>query len=309
LSPSAFFARLSAAAATALFVAYAFTVASVALPLKLLDMGWQISVVNAIINNSTMPLEGVVLAHLAAYLDPSQPRFETFCRKLRSWAIPVTLGFLLIIPVQIYNFSKGLSNFNQSKANYERNVVQSFQNLRDVVISAPTVAELQKRLIELKGPPISQADSSLPLPVLRQNLLVVLQQVETNAKANSAINPDQIWTFGKDMIRSIFTSLAFAFAFSAAAKRSTWPDSLLAHFNRYLQSFRRLSFVNIGKTFEIYNAKRGLQSESKQQAERLRKHSAQVLRLKNQEEKEIKTRLKNLERLRSKDARNKRDND
>ena len=50
--------------------------ATVALPLKLFDMAWQVSVVNAIINNSTIPLEGIVLAHLAAYLDPSKPRFE-----------------------------------------------------------------------------------------------------------------------------------------------------------------------------------------------------------------------------------------
>jgi hypothetical protein len=287
LSPTAFFARFSAAAATALFVAYAFTVVSVALPLKLLDMAWQSTVVNAIINNSTLPLVGVALAHLAAYLDPSQTRFETFCKNLRSWAI--------------YNFTKGLSNYNQNKINYERNVVQGFQKLRNAVISAPTVAELEKRLIALNGPPLSAVDSNFPLPVLRQNLLVVLQQAETNAKSRINLNPDQIWAFGKETVRSVFTSLAFAFAFSAAAKRSAWPESLLARFSKYLQSLRQFFSVNGGKIFKTYNADRKAKLQLSQNNERQRRHSAQMNRLRQQQEKEAKKRLKTNERLRSKD--------
>jgi hypothetical protein len=301
LSPTAFFARFSAAAATALFVAYAFTVVSVALPIKLLDMAWQATVVNAIINNSTLPLVGVALAHLAAYLDPSQTRFEAFCKNLRSWAILATLGFVLIIPLQIYNFTKGLSNYNQNKINYERNVVQGFQNLRNAIISAPTVPELQKRLIALKGPPISPADSSLPLPILRQNLLVVLQQAETNAKSSINLNPDQIWAFGKETVRSIFTSFAFAFAFSAAAKRSAWPESLLARFSKHLQSLRQFFFVNGGKVFKTYNADRKAKLQVSQNNERQRRHSLQMNRLRQQQEKEAKKRLKDVERHKSKD--------
>lgn len=303
MSLTAFFARFSAAAATALFIAYTLTVASVVLPLKLLDMAWQISVVNAIINNSTLPLQGVILAHLAAYLDPSQPRFEAFCKKLRSWSILATLGFLLIIPLQIYNFTKGLSNFNQSKVNFERNIIQGFQNLRNAVINAPTVAELEQRLIELKAPPLSAADRTQPLPILRQNLLAAFQQAETNAKANSNLNlnPDQLWVFGKEIIRSVFTSLAFAFAFSAAAKRSAWPESLLARFSKHLQTLRQFFFVNGGKVFKTYNADRKAKLQISQNNERQRRHASQMNRLRQQQEKEAKKRLKTNERLRSKD--------
>jgi hypothetical protein len=264
-------------------------------------MAWQSTVVNAIINNSTLPLVGVALAHLAAYLDPSQTRFETFCKNLRSWAILATLGFILIIPLQIYNFTKGLSNYNQNKINYERNVVQGFQKLRNAVISAPTVAELEKRLIALNGPPLSAVDSNFPLPVLRQNLLVVLQQAETNAKSRINLNPDQIWAFGKETVRSVFTSLAFAFAFSAAAKRSAWPESLLARFSKYLQSLRQFFSVNGGKIFKTYNADRKAKLQLSQNNERQRRHSAQMNRLRQQQEKEAKKRLKTNERLRSKD--------
>jgi hypothetical protein len=308
LSSTAFFARLSATAATALFFAYAFTVASAAMPLKLLDMAWQISVVNAIINNATLPLEGVVLAHLAAYLNPSQARFEAFCQKIRSWALPVTLGFLLIIPLQAYNFSKGLSNYKKSKANFEINVVQGFQKLRNVVLTAPTVGELQKGLTDLKGPSLTAADRSQPLPILRQSLLVALQQAEANAKANNTIsNPEQIWSFAKEMFRSIFTSLAFALAFSAAAKLPNWPESLLVRFNKYLESLLKFKFINTGKIVKTFNEKRNADLQFKQSSERQRRHAMEKNRLEQQKKKALKMRLRNAERLKAKEEREKRD--
>jgi hypothetical protein len=307
LSSTAFFARLSATAATALFLAYAFTVAAAALPLRLLDMAWQISVVNAIINNSTLPVVGLVLAYLAAYLNPSQPRFEAFCQQLSRWALPVTFGFLLIIPLQSYNLAKGLSNYNQSKTNYERNVVQGFQSLRNAITKAPTVADLQKRLIDLKGPLLSPDDTSLPLPILRQNLLLAVQQAETNAKTNSNIaNPDQIWTFAKEMVRSIFTSFAFALAFSAAAKLPNWPDSLLIRFKKYLESFGRFKLLNTDKIFKDFNDKRNANFQLKQSSEAQRRHAIEKNRLEQQKKKALQMRLKNDERQKGKEDKNKR---
>jgi hypothetical protein len=152
VSPAAFFARLSATAATALFFVYGFTVASVALTFRVWDTTWQISVVNAITNNSTLPLEGVVLAHLAAYLDPSEPRLEAFCKNLRSWALPETLGFLLLIPLQTYNLAKGVYGYKKSAANYEIAVTQNFANFRNAVRAATNLVQFQKSLINLKGP-------------------------------------------------------------------------------------------------------------------------------------------------------------
>ncbi len=271
-------------------------------------MAWQISVVNAIINNSTLPLEGVILAHLAAYLEPSQPGFEVFCQKIRSWALPVTLGFLLIIPLQSYNLAKGLSNYYQSTANFERNVGQGFQKLRDAVSSAPTVGDLQQRLVALKGPALSPADTRLPLPLLRQNLLVIIQRAEMSARANSNVgNPDQIWAFAKDMVRSILTAAVFALAFSAAAKRTTWQDSLLVRFGESLKSFRATGSKGTGKIFADLKAKQQAALEKRQVATRLRQHSMEVRRAQKQEEKEQRMRARNLERMRPKPRKRRRD--
>lgn len=302
---AAFLARLSATAATALFFVYGFTVASVALPIKLLDMAWQISVINALINNSTIPLEGVVLAHLAAYLDPSEPRFEAFCKNLRSWAIPATLGFLLIIPLQTYNLAKGVSNFNKSVANYQIAITQNFANLRNAVKTAPDFAQLQKSLIDLKGPSLSPADQRLQLPELRQTLLVAIQQAEVNAKTNNNLpGPNEIWAFAKDMLRSILTASAFALAFAAAAKRSAWQDSMLVRFSKYLKSLRKFKFTGLSKIVSNYKSKQKSKHELALTKRRLADHARKQAELKQQEDKQRRLREQHIKATRAKQNRN-----
>jgi hypothetical protein len=302
LSSQIFFARLAATAAKALFFIYVITVAAQALPLKLLDQAWQMSMINVIVVSSILPLQGLVLAHLAAYLNPSEPRFEVFCKNLCRWALPATLGFLLIIPLQSYNLFKGVRTYSKNAVIYRRTVNQNFGNLRNAVNNSSTVADLNNRLAQLNAPGISPADSLVPLPILRATLLAEIQKAETKALASSPqLDPQQLWLFGKEMMRSIFTSLAFAFAFSAAAKRSAWPESLLARFSKHLQTLRQFFFVNGGKVFKTYNADRKEKLQISQNNERQRRHSAQMNRLRQQQEKEAKKRLKNNERLRSKD--------
>ena len=280
--------------------------ATVALPLKLFDMAWQVSVVNAIINNSTIPLEGIVLAHLAAYLDPSKPRFEEFCKKLRSWALLATLGFLLLIPLQSYNFAKGISNYKQSAANYESTITKNFENIRNAVKTSGSFEELEKQLSELKGPPLSAASRSIPLPILRQSLLAAIQQAEANAKATSTVaGPDQIWAFAKDMLRSILTACAFAVAFAAAAKRSIWQESLLVGFNRSLGSLLKSKPASIAKAVEAYKAQQKSKNEANLTKRRLSEYASQRRILEKQQEKERRLREKNLARLRAKEGRNK----
>jgi hypothetical protein len=302
LPSQSLFARLAATAAKALLFIYIISVVSQAFPLKLLEPAWQISMINVIVNNSILPLQGLVLAHLAAYLNPSEPRFEVFCKNLGRWALPATLGFLLIIPLQSYNFVKGVRTYRQNAVTFRRTVSQNFGNLRNAVNNASTVADLKKRLAELNGPAISEADSLVPLSTLRPVYLAEIQKAEAKAIADTPeLNPQQMWSFGTQILRSIFTSLALAFAFSAAAKRSAWPESLLARFSKHLQTLRQFFFVNVGKVFKTYNADRKAKVKLSQNNERQRRHSLQMDRLRQQQEKEAKKRLKTNERLRSKD--------
>ena len=305
LSSQTFFARLAATAARALFFIYVITVAAQVLPLKLLDQAWQMSVVNVVVTSSILPLQGLVLAHLAAYLNPSEPKFGVFCKNLCSWALLATLGFLLIIPLQSYNLFKGVRTFNNNAVIYRRTVNQTYGNLRSAVNNASTVADLKKRLDELDAPGLSPADNLVPLPILRPTLLAEIQKAETKALANSPqLDPQQIWLFSKEMVRSILTASAFALAFAAAAKRSAWPDSLLVRFSKYLGSLRKFEFTGLSKIVDNYKAKQKSRNELALSKRRLGDHARKQAELKQQEEKERRLREKYLKSQRAKQNRN-----
>ena len=306
LSSQAFFARLAATAARALLFIYAITIAAQALPLKVFAMDWQISMITVITNSSILPLQSLVLAHLAAYLDPAEPRFEVFCKNLRRWALPATLGFLLFIPLQSYNFAKGILNYRQNAAINERTITETFGNIRNAVESASTTADLQKRLADLNAPGLSPADSIAPLPAIRQTLLAEIQKAEKKAKANIAQQePEQFWLFSKEMVRSILAAFAFAFAFAAAAKRSAWPESLLVRFIRYLGWWREFKSTALGQKVDNFKAKQKAQKDLALTQRSLQDHARKEDQLKKREDNETRLREKHIKAMRDKAMRDK----
>jgi hypothetical protein len=306
LSSQAFFARLAATAARALLFIYAITIAAQALPLKVFAMDWQISMISVITNSSILPLQGLVLAHLAAYLDPSEPRFEVFCQNLRRWALPATLGFLLIIPLQSYNFVKGIRNYRQNAAKNEFTITQTFGDIRNAVESASTTADLQKRLADLNAPGLSPADRIAPLPAIRPTLLAEIKKAEKKAKANiSQQDPEQFWLFSKQMVGSILAALVFAFAFAAAAKRSAWPESLLVRFIRYLGWLREFKSTILGQKVDNFKAKQKAQKDLALTQRSLQDHARKEDQLKKREDNETRLREKHIKAMRDKAMRDK----
>jgi len=300
----AFFARLAATAARALLFIYAITIAAQALPLKVFAMDWQISMITVITNSSILPLQGLVLAHLAAYLDPAEPRYEVFCQNLRRWALPATLGFLLFIPLQSYNLVKGIRNYRQNAAKNERTITQTFGDIRNAVERASTTADLQKRLADLNAPGLSPADRTAPLPAIRPTLLAEIQKAEKKAKANIAQqDPEQFWLFSKQMVGSILAAFAFAFAFAAAAKRSTWPESLLVRFIRYLDWLRKFKSTALGQKVDNFKAKEKAQKDLALTQRSLQDHARKEAQLKKQEDNEARLREKHIKAMREKAVR------
>ena len=256
-SSTIFFARWAAKAAMALLLIYAFNVAAVALPIRPFATAWQISMVDVIINNSIFPLLGLVLAHLAAYLDPAEPRFEAFSQNLRSWALLATLGFLLIIPLQAYNLAKEVRSFNQNAATEQRTATKKVENFGQVV----------------------------------------------------STDPEHIWSFSRDSVRSILIAAAFAFAFGAAAKRTTWSESLLDGFTSRRQSRpTRPRDSGIAQIFSDFRAKRQAQFELNESRRRMREHASRVEALKKQEEKQLKLKENHLKQLKARNSREDRNN-
>jgi hypothetical protein len=135
--------------------------------------------------------------------------------------------------------------------------------------------------------------------------LAEIQKAETKALANSPqLDPQQIWLFSKEMLRSILTASAFALAFAAAAKRSAWQDSLLVRFSKYLGSLRKYKFTGLSKIVDNYMAKQKSKNELAFTKRRLADHARKQAELKQQEDKQRRLREQHIKSLRAKQNRN-----
>jgi hypothetical protein len=213
-----FLARILSAASSCLLVVFLAAALAALLPIQFTDPTWQLGVTSSLVNNGGFALISLVLLHLAADLEPANGRWQARCITFRQLAIVATLGFLLVVPLQAFSTWRAIATSEAATTIRQRQVTETFGALREVINTAPTLGDLQVRLRRLNGPALQAADLAKPLPQLRQQLLVALQQAESTVQAQlPAIDPERKWGLIKDSARVVVSALAFAFAFGAAA--------------------------------------------------------------------------------------------
>ena len=161
-----------------LLVLYATIVLSATLPLRLADPVWQLRLYNAVANNSAFPLVGLALLHLASDLDPA---CDTLARRAGFYArvaVPIALGFLLMIPLQGYLIWQQSSTAASGQANQLVRQERTLASLRQAVNEAGRVSELKQRFAALQGSSLGPAEQALPLNQLKAQLNVALEQAD-----------------------------------------------------------------------------------------------------------------------------------
>jgi len=194
------------------------------LPLQLLVPTWQLRFSGALIDNALYPLLALVLLNLAAFLDREdrrlQARYEAFSR----WAIPVALGFLLLIPLQASATWSGVDSASQTQQEQRRTIQNQFAAVRLVINSARTSADLRSGLEGLQGQAITDkggTDFSQPLPQLRQTLLKRLDDAESRLfeRLKSSSPPINRGSLLLANITGGASAMAYALGFAAAGHR------------------------------------------------------------------------------------------
>ena len=71
-----------------------------AMPIALLNPYWELRVAALLVENGGYALMGVILIHMAAWLAPEDLGLSARCRQIRGLAVAVTIGYLLLIPLQ-----------------------------------------------------------------------------------------------------------------------------------------------------------------------------------------------------------------
>jgi len=208
--------------AMALFVIYGVRVVATAIPLRPLDTLWQLSVSSALISAAAIPLVGLGLLHLAAYLDPANASLEKRRNALARWAILAVLGFLLLIPLQAYASWSTVTTARARLTTQLTSANRNFALVREAINAATSLEDLQARLQSLESPElgIRFENLGLPLPETQRQMLIRLNEIEEQVKARiKAPPPEAIENVATNALRVMATSVVYALAFAIAAQR------------------------------------------------------------------------------------------
>lgn len=222
-------ARGFSLAGAVMVVLFLTVVAGSLFPIQLLDPAWQLRVGSALINSSPMPLTGLVLIHLASSLDLRDPQLAGRRQLAARLAIPVALGFLFLFPLLTTAALRQQSTQLSERSSRVQRATTQVEAIRQATASATSVDDLKQRLTNLQGPQLTEAETSLPLPVLRTRINAVLDrvaaQIDRQRPAPAAVNP---WILVPEILRSAVASIALFVGFASLARRPQAEMSFLA---------------------------------------------------------------------------------
>lgn len=197
-------------------------------PFQPLDAAWQIRLGAMLVNVATLPLLALALLQLARQLSPRDPRIQRRQQRFAQLAIAASLGFLLLAPLQISAGLRLISSGGIEQRSQLRRAERQLAGLRQAVTQAASNADLGARFQALKGPGLSPADLALPLPVLKAQATLALDQAQAQlARQRDALPAADPWQRLPELLRSAGACLALAGGFAIFARRSEEELSLL----------------------------------------------------------------------------------
>lgn len=226
--------------ATTLFGIFTIQVVSAGVPLRLVNPAWQLTVVGAILNSAFLPLLGLGLLHFTASLGNWDQSLARALRWSTRLAVPVCLGFLLMIPLQwsaLLQINGRLDAQQQRELGSLESLVAS---LRQVVSQSGSTEDLFSRLQSLSAPPPPASYRSLSFPVLRQrmqdDLRVAEGQLNQRRAAASRARFSKVVPAGS---RNTLLLLAFSLGFAALAQRRRSQTPVLVETLHGLRALQR----------------------------------------------------------------------
>lgn len=206
----------------ALLGIYAVTVVAAALPVKLLDPAWINRVCGSIRGGVSFPLLAMALILIGAYLERTgnEPPLITRLRRLCSW---VALGFVLMIPLQIWS---GQKLIDQAIQNQQARIQPGEMALK-ALYAAANADELQAAIRSIPGaPPNISNRFDEPVRKVRDRLIAEIEpqldkQKDQIRGVTGEIRRDSVISLVKDAIVALFSALAFAALGRSKSNRPT----------------------------------------------------------------------------------------
>ncbi len=168
------------------------------LPLRLTNALWQLGVAAELVNSGSLALAGALLLFLALEFNKNSKRIRKRRNLFRRWAPAAVAGFLLLIPLQVFNTWR---IYQGHTSGVERQISQSAEKLsrlREAIATSTNHKALQEQLQAVSGKPVVFTQSQLGTPI-NQLKYVLLQKAEKISGLlqqqlgyQSAIKPDKL---------------------------------------------------------------------------------------------------------------------
>jgi hypothetical protein len=285
--------------ALALFITYLILVAFDALPPRLLDPAWILSLALSLSGNMAIPLAALAFIHVAAWMTPMNNSIQArrnFFGSIARWAM---LGFLFLLPLIGYATWAGSNAIKIQNEIQENTAKNTNDNLVKFIGLATSPSELQAGLIALNGPNIPNQLLDKPLPLLKkQALLIVNQAYESFLLGVKNRGSEQFIPLYSQALKAFMLSILGAVASAALSWNPLKQQSMLGEI--IMGDFQQLKLLLNPKQF-IANYKLNQEQRALSQDARKRVREIEQQRQVEARKNAAATRKQSLERKREMD--------
>jgi hypothetical protein len=188
-------------------------------PLQIKDGAWQLNLISVLMSNGIWALLGALLICLARVLNQGDRMIRNralLVRNLSSW---VALGWLLLIPLQLFVSVRLINTLSAQ----ELGEIQNVQRVSRQVSSATTEEQLREAMARIPNqPPMPKLN--VPVESAKTNLLFQLQSNLNAAKNRQEQRSSNRWqTWLREAFRNTFQCGILAFGFLAIGKKRNIP--------------------------------------------------------------------------------------
>ncbi len=184
-------------------------------PARFTDPVWQLNLITLIMSNGVWALVGVLLICLARLLNQGDRMIRNRALLVRNLASWIALGWLLLIPLQLF-LSMRLVN---TLTGQEIGEIQNVQRVSRLISAANTEPDLRSALAQIPNQqPLPRLNVSLD--VAKTNILGQLQRNINAAKNRQEQRSSQRWqTWLKEAFRNTIQCGLLAVGFLAIGKK------------------------------------------------------------------------------------------
>lgn len=185
-----------------------------AVPARFTDPSWQLNLISLILGNGGISLLGALLICIARLFNRKDQDIASRSRLVRTLATWVALGWLLLIPLQLF-ISVRLIN---SQARQEVTQIQNLEGIARAVRNATSEDDLRAALAKVPNqPPLPRL--TIPLEIAKANLLAQFQKTINAAENRQKDGSSNRWqTWMREAFRNSLQSLILGVGFLAIGK-------------------------------------------------------------------------------------------